>query len=112
MNVLVEPLQQVPAQPTATVEKAAPAAFKRSAMPVVDPSKLAPCVVATSYLGGSTVNELAKLHGVSASTRRLILQAYDRMAAAIAHRGTGWTLLTSIARGGAPPDAGERAGSG
>lgn len=44
-------------------------------------------------------------HGWYRRTRRLILQAYDRMAAAIAHGGTGWTSLANIPRGGAPSDA-------
>lgn len=35
-------------------------------------------------------------------TRRLVLQAYDRMAAAIARGGTGWTSLAAVPAGAGP----------
>ena len=73
-HALVRTLELVHAQPTLTNGAPVSAAFGHSAPTAAARAKVDPRVVATTYLGGSTLIELADLYGVSASTIKRVLR--------------------------------------
>jgi hypothetical protein len=74
MNALVRTLGLVRAQPTSTNGASVSAAFRHGAPTAAARAEVDPRVVATHYLGGSTLIELADLFGVSTSTIKHVLR--------------------------------------